>query len=78
MYQSQQGGVVGGHGEKREHPDKEEVVGYEGVHLGQADALDAYTLDDLGIAIPIEDLSADGGRPAAKLGDDDGNGETDG
>lgn len=67
-----------GHGEEREHPDEKEMIGHHGVHLGQANALDAYTLDELGVAISIEDLSADGGRPTAKVGHDDAHGKADG
>lgn len=66
------------HGEEGEHPDEEEVVGDQGVHLGKANALDAYPLEELGVAVAVEDLPSDGGRAAAELGYYDGQGETNG
>lgn len=54
------------------------MVRNQAIHLGQADALDTNALDDLGVAVSIENLPADCRRPAAKFGDDDAQGKTDG
>lgn len=76
--EGEQGGVVRGHGEQREHPDEEEVVGHERVHLGEADGLDADALHDLRVAVAVEELAADGRVLAANLGKDDARGEDEG
>jgi len=49
------------HGEEGEHPDDEEVVGHEGVRLGEPDGLDPDADYDLLVRVAREELAADGG-----------------
>ncbi|TQW08201.1 hypothetical protein IF2G_04077 [Cordyceps javanica] len=73
--EGQQRRVVRGHGQQRQHPDEEEVVRHQRVHLGQPDRLDADALHDLRVAVPVEELAPDGGGPPADLGGHDAGGE---
>jgi hypothetical protein len=69
---------VGGHGEQRQHPDDEEMVWNQRVHFRQPYALDADPLEDLRVAVAIQQLSSDGRRLAAEFAKDDACGEGEG
>ncbi|TPX14701.1 uncharacterized protein E0L32_005096 [Thyridium curvatum] len=65
-HEDQQRRVVHRHGQQRQHPDEEEVVGHEGRRLGQPHALDADARHDLLVRVAAEQLAPDRVlRPAA-------------
>lgn len=62
--------------EEGEHPDYEEVVGYHGAHLGETDALDADSGEELLVGEGEEEFAQDFGFGAASgFREDDGEGD---
>lgn len=71
------------HREEGQHPDDEEVVGHQGVDLGEAHGLDADPVEDLLVREAIEQLPADQAQVVSVcveegLLEDEGEGEGDG
>ncbi|KAI6759100.1 hypothetical protein HG531_013861 [Fusarium graminearum] len=71
LLEGQQCCVVGRHGKERQHPDEEEMIRHETVHLGEPNTLDANSLHNLRVAVAVEQLPSDDRLFASHLGEDD-------